>query len=180
MQNWSISFLMIDPITSRIIQTLTESEHLLVPIEELYHNLRDEGLLSLTSEETFEQLIVTDERFEVYESLGHSDLFHPSIQTELRARGLLTGPLVMLRERGASTEQIMLDVLLHLQEMNEALETAWQLRPEGNDEIEAELLNLLMMGDMLEREIRQAIQNGTVIMEFDASVAEDIPESDSK
>ena len=61
---------MIDPITKRIIQTLTESEHLLVPIEELYHNLRDEGLLSLTSEETFEQLIVTDERFEVYESLG--------------------------------------------------------------------------------------------------------------
>ena len=93
---------------------------------------------------------------------------------------MLTGPLVMLRERGASTEKIMLDVLLHLQEMNEALETAWQLRPEGNDEIEAELLNLLMMGDMLEREIRQAIQNGTVIMEFDASVAEDIPESDSK
>ena len=170
---------MIDPITKRIIQTLTESEHLLVPIEELYHNLRDEGLLSLTSEETFEQLIVTDERFEVYESLGHSDLFHPSIQAELRARGLLTGPLVMLRERGANTEQIMHDVLLHLKEMNEALET-WQLRPEGNDEIEAELLNLLMMGDMLEREIRQAIQNGTVVMEFDTNVAEDFPESDSK
>ena len=65
-------------------------------------------------------------------------------------------------------------------EMNEALETAWQLRPEGNNEIEAELLNLLMMGDMLEREIRQAIQNGTVVMEFDANVVEDIPESDSK
>jgi hypothetical protein len=171
---------MIDPITNRVIQALTESEHLLVPIEELYKNLRDEGLLSLTSEEAFEQLIVTDDRFEVYESLGHSDLFHPTIQAELRARGLLTGPLVMLRERGASTEQIMLDVLLHLQEMNQALETAWQLRPEGNDEIEAELLNLLMMGDMLEREIRQAIQNGTVVMEFDTNITEDISESESQ
>ena len=171
---------MIDPITNRIIQILNESKHLLVPIEELYNALRGEGLMSQTSEETFEQLIVTDERFEVYESLGHSDLFHPTIQAELRARGLLTGPLVMLRERSANTEQIMHDVLLHLQEMNEALETAWQLRPEGNEEIEAELLNLLMMGDMLEREIRQAIQNGTVIMEFDANVTEDIPDTDIK
>jgi hypothetical protein len=171
---------MIDPITNRIIQILNESEHLLVPIEELYTALRGEGLLSQTSEEAFEQLIVTDELFEVYESLGHSELFHPTIQAELRARGLLTGPLVMLRERGANTEQIMHDVLLHLQEMNEALETAWQLRPEGNEEIEAELLNLLMMGDMLEREIRQAIQNGTVIMEFDANVTEDISDTDSK
>ena len=167
---------MIDPITSRIILHLTESEHLLVPIEELYHNLRDEGLLSVTTEESFEQLIVSDDRFEVYESLGHSDLFHPAIQAELRARGLITGPLVMLRERGGNTDQIMLDVLLHLQEMNQALETAWQLRPEGNDDIEAELLNLLMMGDMLEREIKQAIQNGTAIMEFDVDGIEDTTE----
>ena len=165
---------MIDPITSRIIRFLTESEHLLVPIEELYHSLQSEGLLALTSEETFEQLIVTDERFEVYESLGHSDLFHPAIQAELRSRGLITGPLVMLQARGASSEQIMLDVLQHLEEMNQALETAWQLRPEGNNEIEAELLNLLMMGDMLEREIRHAIKNGTVMMEFDVEGAEDI------
>lgn len=171
---------MIDPITSRIIQHLTESEHLLVPIEELYHSLQSEGLLPLTSEETFEQLIVTDERFEVYESLGHSDLFHPAIQAELRARGLITGPLVMLRERGASSEQIMLDVLLHLEEMNLALETAWQLRPDGNNEIEAELLNLLMMGDMLEREIRHAIQTGTVVMEFDIEGAEDRPGPESQ
>ena len=171
---------MIDPITNRIIQLLTESEHLLVPIEELYHTLRDEGLMSVTSEETFEKLIVSDNRFEVYESLGHSDLFHPSVQAELRVRGLLTGPLVMLRERGASTEEIMLDVLLHLKEMNQALETAWQLRPDGNDEIEAELLNLLMMGDMLEREIKHAIKSGTVVMEFDVENLEDTHDSKSK
>ncbi len=171
---------MIDPITNRIIQLLTESEHLLVPIEELYHSLLAEGLLPLTSEETFEQLIATDERFEVYESLGHSDLFHPSIQVELRARGLLTGPLVLLCERSASSEKIMLDVLLHLQEMNLALETAWQLRPEGNNEIETELLNLLMMGDMLEREIKHAIQTGMVVMDFDVDGAEGTPESKSK
>lgn len=171
---------MIDPITRRIILFLSESAHLLVPIEELYSALWDEGLLSATSEEDFEQLLVFDDRFEIYESLGHSDLFHPSIQAELRARGLLTGPLVMLRERGASTEQIMLDVLLHLEEMNQALETAWQLRPEGNDEIEAELLNLLMMGDMLEREIRHAIQSGTIVMEFDVADTEDTTHRKSK
>ncbi|MDF1514071.1 MAG: hypothetical protein P1S60_09700 [Anaerolineae bacterium] len=171
---------MTDPITSRILQFLSESDHLLVPIEELYNSLRDEGMLSVTSEENFEQLIVSDDRFEIYESLGHSDLFHPSVQAELRSRGLLTGPLVMLRERGSDTEQIMHDVLLHLKEMNQALETAWQLRPEGNDEIENELLNLLMMGDILEREIMHAIQSGTIVMEIDVDGVEETPDLKGK
>jgi len=60
----------------------------------------------------------------------------------------------------------MLDMLLHLQEMNKALETAWQLRPEDNPEVDAEILNLLMMGDMLEREIKQALESGSIVVEL--------------
>jgi len=60
-------------------------------------------------------------------------------------------------------------MLLHLQDMNKALETAWQLRPEDNPEIEAEILNLLMMGDMLEREIKRALETGSIVVELGAS-----------
>jgi hypothetical protein len=57
-------------------------------------------------------------------------------------------------------------MLLHLQEMNKALETAWQLRPSDNPEVEAELLNLLLMGDMLERQIKQALESGLNVIEL--------------
>ncbi len=158
---------MSDPISNRAAWILGESEHVLVPLDELYDRLAREGLMVWMTPDLLEQLLMSDERFEVYEGLADSDLFNPMVQSELQTRGLLAGPLIMLRERASSTQEVMLDMLLHLQEMNTALETAWQLRPEGNPEVEAELLNLLMMGDMLEREIKRALDTGSMIIELD-------------
>ena len=158
---------MSDPISNRAAWILGESAHVLVPLDELYDRLAREGLMVWMTPDLLEQLLMSDERFEVYEGLADSDLFNPMIQSELQTRGLLAGPLIMLRERASSTQEVMLDMLLHLQEMNTALETAWQLRPEGNPEVEAELLNLLMMGDMLEREIKRALDTGSMIIELD-------------
>jgi hypothetical protein len=160
---------MSDPISNRAAWILSESTHVLVPFDELYDQLAREGLMIWMTPELLEQLLMSDERFEVYEGLADSDLFNPMIQAELQTRGLLAGPLIMLRERASSTEEVMMDMLLHLQEMNTALETAWQLRPEGNPEVEAELLNLLMMGDMLEREIKRALDTGSIVIELDPS-----------
>jgi hypothetical protein len=139
----------------------------LVPLDDLYDRLAGEGLMVWMTEELLEQFLISDNRFEVYEGLADSDLFEPMVQAELQARGLLSGPLVMLRERASSTEDVLVDMLLHLEEMNTALETAWQLRPEDDPEVEAELLNLLMMGDMLEREIKRALETGSIIIELD-------------
>jgi hypothetical protein len=158
---------MTDPITQRVTQILSESTHVLVPLDDLYDRLAGEGLMVWMTEELLEQFLISDSRFEVYEGLADSDLFDPMVQAELQARGLLSGPLVMLRERASSTEDVLVDMLLHLEEMNTALETAWQLRPEGDPEVEAELLNLLMMGDMLEREIKRALETGSIIIELD-------------
>lgn len=163
---------MSDPITNRIAQILSLSPHVLVPFEELYDQLTVEGLMVWMTPELLEQLIVSDARFEIYEGLADSDLFNPLVQAELQARGLLGGPLVMLRSRSTTTEEVMLDMLLHLQEMNKALETAWQLRPDDNPEVEAELLNLLMMGDMLEREIKRALETGSIIVDLDIGLGD--------
>ena len=158
---------MSDPITNRVTQILSASSHVLVPLDDLYERLTNEGLMVWMTPELLEQFLMSDEKFEVYEGLADSDLFNPMIQSELSTRGLLGGPLVMLRDRASSTEEVMMDMLLHLQEMNTALETAWQLRPEDNPEIEAELLNLLMMGDMLEREIKRALDTGNIVIDLD-------------
>lgn len=157
---------MSDPITNRIVQILEESEHVLVPLEELYDRLFSEGLMIWMTPELLEDLIFSDERFEIYEGLGGLEFFNPFIQAELTSHGLLGGPMVMLVGRDASSEDIMMDMLLHLQEMNKALETAWQLRPPDNPEVEAELLNLLMMGDMLEREIKHALKTGALMVDM--------------
>jgi len=160
---------MSDPITNHVAQMLNESEHVLVPLEDLCDQLNTEGLMTWMTPDLLEQLLTEDSRFEIYEGLADSELFNPMVQAELQARGLLSGPLVMLRERVSTSEEVMLDMLLHLQEMNKALETAWQLRPEDNPEIEAEILNLLMMGDMLEREIKRALETGSIVVELGAS-----------
>ena len=158
---------MTDPITKRVTQILSESDHILVPLDELYDRLANEGLMIWMTPELLEQFLMSDDTFEIYEGLADSELFNPMVQSELQTRGLLGGPLVMLQERATSGDEVLMDMLLHLQEMNTALETAWQLRPEDNPEIEAELLNLLMMGDMLEREIKRALDTGSIVVELD-------------
>lgn len=155
-----------DPITNHIAHILSKSAHVLMPLDDLYDRLANEGMMVWLTPELLEELLISDDRFEVYEGLADSDLFNPMIQAELQARGLLAEPLVMLRDRVSSTEEVMLDMLLHLQEMNTALETAWKLRPQGNPDIEAELLNLLMMGDMLEREIKRALETGSIVVDL--------------
>lgn len=157
---------MTDPITDYVAQIMIESDHVLVPLEELYARLISEGMVAWINPLLFEQLIYEDDRFELYDGFGDSEFFNPMIQVELEARGLLGGPLVLLRARRVTDEDLMLDMLLHLQEMNKALETAWQLRPSDNPEVEAELLNLLLMGDMLERQIKQALETGASLIEL--------------
>ncbi|MFO7696964.1 MAG: hypothetical protein R6X16_07395 [Anaerolineae bacterium] len=160
---------MTDPITKRVTQILSESDHILVPLDELYDRLANERLMVWMAPELLEQFLMSDDTFEIYEGLADSELFNPMVQSELQTRGLLGGPLVMLQERATSGDEVLMDMLLHLQEMNTALETAWQLRPENNPDIEAELLNLLMMGDMLEREIKRALDTGSIVVELDAN-----------
>ncbi len=157
-----------DPITNHIAHILSQSSHVLMPVDDLYDLLTNEGLMLWMTMELLEDLLASDDRFEVYEGLADSDLFDPLIQAELQSRGLLVGPLVMLRERVNSPEEVMLDMLSHLQEMNTALETAWKLRPKDNPDVEAELLNLLMMGDMLEREIKRALETGDIIIDLNS------------
>jgi hypothetical protein len=157
---------MTDPITDYVAQIMIESDHVLVPVETLYARLVSEGMVAWINPMLFEQLIYEDERFELYDGFGDSEFFNPMVQAELEARGLLGGPLVLLRARRVTDEELMLDMLMHLQEMNKALETAWQLRPSDNPEIEAELLNLLLMGDMLERQIKSALESGTTLIEL--------------
>lgn len=158
---------MYDPISNRTVLWLADSAHILVPVVEVFQSLNAEGWMPWFTLESYTDLLTTDDRFELYEGLGDSELFHPMLQAELKAHGLLAGPLIMLKSRGANEHNLMMDILLHLQEMNHTLETAWQLRPSDNPAFEAEILGLLMMGDMMEREVQAALENGHMVFVLD-------------
>lgn len=147
-----------DPITDRVEQLLTVSDHILVPVDMLYEQLAGEGLMAWIEPDIFEYLLFSDDRFEIVESFGDTALLGLGEDVALiDDYNFLGGPRVMLRSRADPPQALMLDVLFHLQEMNRALETAWHQRPVDNPEIEAELINMLMLGDMLERELRDAL-----------------------
>jgi hypothetical protein len=57
-----------------------------------------------------------------------------------------------------TAEDIMAGLLRSLQRMNEALRGAWETRPEGDWETEGELLDALAIGQEMEEEIRQIIE----------------------
>lgn len=149
---------MTDPISERVAQILETSSHILMPLSELYESLTSEGLMVWTSPEMLEYLLSEDKRFDIFEGLADTELMELTSINNMRVQGLLAGPLVMLHKRGTSPEAVQQDLLKHLEEMNAALEVAWHLRPEDDTDVEAELLQLLMMGDMLARELKHVLR----------------------
>ena len=151
---------MTDPITLRAAEELAASSHILVPLHDLYQTLVSEGMMSRTNLEMFDYLLASDPRFEIIEGFGDLGILSETTQTQLELQGFWGGPLVMLRSRADEPHALRKDVLYHLREMNIALETAWQMRPADDPEIEAELIGMLMMADMLEREVKSSLPSG--------------------
>jgi hypothetical protein len=161
-----------DPITTRTAHILAQSSHILVPLEDLYDDLVGEGLMAWINPEMFEYLIASDETFEVIEGLEELEMLTPLLRAELKVQGFWSGPLVMLHQWTAFPSLVLEDLLMHLQDMSEALETAWQTRTPDDPAAEVELLNMLMMSDMLAREISGALH---VYMESEETDAQEPP-----
>jgi len=146
-----------DPITMRAAHILAQSSHILIPLEDLYDELLDEGLMAWINPDMFEYLIASDKTFEIIDGLEELEMLSPLLRAELRVQGFWSGPLVMLRQWLAVPHLVLEDLLAHFRDMSSALETAWQTRPADDPVTEVELLNMLLMSDMLEREISGAL-----------------------
>lgn len=157
-----------DPITARTAQLLAQSSHILVPLEDLYNALEDEGLMPWVDPEMFEYLVETDETFAIIEGLEALEMLTPLLRAELRMQGFWSGPLVMLRMWMTFPSLILEDLLTHLEDMSSALESAWQTRSSDDPFTEVELLNMLLMSDMLAHEINGALHMYVESKENDA------------
>ena len=153
---------MTDPITNRTAQILAGADALLIPISEIYDALKSEGWMGWINEDMFLRLLLSDSRFDVVEGLAGTEILEMVLPNAMLGHRWLSGPRVMLRSRVTSPRAIIVDELDNLAEMNEALEIAWQMYAADDPEIRAELINLLMMADMLERELKYALMQDTL------------------
>ena len=149
------------PTEQRVIEILETDPDFYVPIKKLWLMLQGEGLALDLELDEFRAQLEADDRFEIEDfddSLPGEPEEVAEIEQELEALGFFGGPRVKLASREMTAEDIMAGLLRSLQRMNEALRGAWETRPEGDWETEEELLDALAIGQEMEEEIRQIIE----------------------
>jgi hypothetical protein len=148
---------MYDPISQRTINLLHKESIIFVAIEVLYEQLLAEALMARLDSYLLRRLLETIPELVVIEGLEEV-VFVEAELLSLEALHILDGPWVALRARLASPSEVIGDVLRHVHEMNTVLEQAWQYHAPHDPQLKADLLSMLMVGDLLERQVIQTLR----------------------
>lgn len=154
-------------VMTRIIEILETDPGFFVPVKKLWLMLQGEGLALDIALEDFHSMLVADERFEFTPGTDYTEEYEEDpevakdMEREMEALGFYSGPRVKLASREMAAEDVFAAMTRSLTRMNEALQGAWETRPEGDQEIEDQLLDILAAGQKLEREIRDLIDQQT-------------------
>lgn len=137
---------------TRVIEILETDADFYVPVKKLWLILQEEKLIESNDLEEFHRVLTNDERFE----------FSPGAERfendpEMEALGLYGGPRVKLVSREMTAGDVFAAMARSLARMNEALQGAWETRPENDLVLENQLLDILAAGQKLEREIHDLI-----------------------
>jgi hypothetical protein len=149
---------------TRVIEVLETDPDFFVPVKKLWLMLQGEGLALDVELEDFYHMLLDDERFEftpgVDQKEGFEDdpKFAEEMEREMEALGFYTGPRVKLISREMTAENVFAAMARSLARMNDALQGAWDTRPEGDQDLEDQLLDILAAGQKLEREIHGLIE----------------------
>lgn len=147
----------------RVIEILETAPDFYVPIKKLWLMLQGEGLALNVELEGFQRMLASDERFEFTPEVDHTEGFDDDpdfaeeMEMEMEALGFYSGPRVKLVSREMMAEDVFAAMSRSLTRMNEALQGAWETRPEGDQETEDQLLEILAAGQKLDREIQELI-----------------------
>jgi hypothetical protein len=147
----------------RVIEVLETDPDIYVPVKRLWLMLQQEGLETDDEMEVFSNQLSADDRFEFAPgvSLGMESAISPQVreqgEREMEALGFFGGPRVKLISREMTAEDIFTGLRNSLVRMNDALQNAWETRPDGDPETEDQLLEILSAGQKLEREIQELL-----------------------
>lgn len=152
-----------NPTMARLIEILETDPDFFVPVKKLWQMLQKEGLAQAIDMEQFQSFLEADERFEFTTSIDHTEgLVDDSasaveIEQEMETLGFYSGPKVKLISRILTPEDIFAGMANSLTRMNQALQNAWEARPENDQTTEDQLLEILAAGQKLEREIHELV-----------------------
>jgi len=150
-------------IITRVVEILETAPDFFVPVKKLWLMLQGEQLALNIELEDFHLMLMADERFEFTPGVDYREEFEEAaefaedMEREMEALGFYSGPRVKLVSREMVAEDAFAAMARSLTRMNEALQRAWETRPEDDLEIEDQLLDILAAGQKLEREIRGLI-----------------------
>jgi hypothetical protein len=153
-----------NPTISRVIEILQNDPDFFVPVKKLWLTVQGEGLSLDTEMDEFHLALSADERFEFAPGVDHREGFEDSpedaekMEREMESLGFYGGPRVKLVSREMTVDDIFSAMSRSLARMNEALQNAWEVRPEGDQDTEDQMIEILAAGQKLEREIQELIE----------------------
>ena len=149
---------------ARVIEILETDPDFFVPVKRLWLTLQEEGLETDIPLHQFRKELSTDTRFEMTEpidlqkELGNDPELADVISEEMESLGLYSGQQVKLVSREMSAVDVFNALGRSLKQMNQALKSAWDSRPEGDQSLEAQMMQILDAGEQLEHEIQELIE----------------------
>jgi len=155
-------------------EMLATDEEFIVPLKRLWLQAQAEGIDPDLSLEDFEQALAADGRFEFYEGIDFGD-GDPEERQAMEELGYFSGPRVRLLTREITAADMAGAIKRSTDRMMEALQEAWKLRPEDDEEAETELLELLAMAQKLQREVNQVMDEA--LQQDEDGVADDTGEA---
>ncbi len=153
-----------DHIITQVIEILETSPDFYVPVRKLWLMCQGKGMDLDLALDDFHHVMMDDERFEFTPGVDHTEGLEDDpelaaeMEQEMEALGFYSGPRVKLVSREMTAEDIFAAMSRSLTRMNEALQGAWETRPEGDQETEDQLLAVLAAGQKLEQEIRELVE----------------------
>jgi len=157
---------MYQQITDWAAQELATADEFYVPVKKLWVELQRLAEMPRLPLEEFTRLLEADERFEFEEGIDFGEGFPAEMQEEERASmeelGFYSGPRAKLKDREITREDLERILQGHTDNLLTALRGAWETRPQGDQEAEDQLLDLLALAQRLQRETLEAIQEKAV------------------
>jgi hypothetical protein len=154
---------MTEAILNYVMDVLEHDPDFFVPVKRLWHGLQAEGLAAgpALDYDAFLALLQRDARFEVErsveEALGEPPPWGPEEEPEMEALGFYLGPRVKLASREMTAADFAEILDRKTRDMMEALEHAWEIRPEDDQVAEDLLLQALASAQRLRRETLSAL-----------------------
>jgi len=140
---------------------LRSSEDILVPVRQLWLDMQRQRIGTGLSLDAFTALLEADGRFEFFEGVdrGDGDEEERALMEDL---GFYSGPRVKLADRELTAEYVARMLRQSTQNMLEALEGAWEVRPADDPEGEQQLLEILTLAQRLKHEVDSALEEAGV------------------